>query len=492
MSSNNFPSFTSDAPAPALVKLSSSSDSSNPAAKKFTSFKPHKLLYPLRESQKVGELGENSGGLLLQTQWVGLTPLDMVQEIVSLAEMTSPEFGSELPLRCSSLKTFLACREIRDNQVGDKRKCDHIEEGDDPFPGPGDDDEAEARAELLVESNVDINPDRLNDSIVTSLEATGEGAARKDSWKNGQKRFAADPKKACFIPSYNRIAYQLVSSNDSEDAVKRFASQMRALSEIMSSVEAKAEPLVSSAKRRWRIVPRRTQPFSRPVVLTKKETSNMRGKRDAFQACMISWLKHNFVNPFPDEMMLNRLANYLVFQLRCISLSKDDAEKTSDSILDLHQKLIQVAKHKVSTWLVNIRTRRWRVAIETAFDAKRPVALLLEDSLRVFEKKKLRPIRGWNPKELFAFEPLYLTPLKTWDKPAKKKVAAQGKRSVETLTELTKACVLNKSEHPPPLNLTPPPLHGLTPPPFNLTPPTDQTSILAAAAAFVSNNFADI
>jgi hypothetical protein len=40
--------------------------------------------------------------------------------------------------------------------------------------------------------------------------------------------------------------------------------------------------------------------------------------------------------------------------------------------------------------------------------------LLLEDSLRIFEGKDLRPLVGWDDTALFSFNHKYLTPIKTW------------------------------------------------------------------------------
>ena len=76
-------------------------------------------------------------------------------------------------------------------------------------------------------------------------------------------------------------------------------------------------------------------------------------------------------------MVLENLANYLILH-RCVTVGKNDADKS----------MLTIAKDKINNWLVNIRTRKWRPSIADAFDAKRPAALLLEDSVCIFEMKE--------------------------------------------------------------------------------------------------------
>ena len=109
--------------------------------------------------------------------------------------------------------------------------------------------------------------------------------------------------------------------------------------------------------------------------------------------------------------MLENLANYLILH-RCVTVGKNDADKS----------ISEIAKHKINNWLVNIRTRKWRPSIADAFDAKRPAALLLEDSVRVFDEKKLRSIKGWDASKVPSE---YSEPLKNW---APKKGAAKKKK----------------------------------------------------------------
>jgi hypothetical protein len=96
---------------------------------------------------------------------------------------------------------------------------------------------------------------------------------------------------------------------------------------------------------------------SLPVVVLKKD----------FSKYMTSWLRDNWTNPYPDEDGLAGMAH--------------DCGTTSTI---------------VSNWLINARTRKWRPAIIKATDLERPSELLLEDSIRIFEGGRLRPVMGGN------------------------------------------------------------------------------------------------
>ena len=92
---------------------------------------------------------------------------------------------------------------------------------------------------------------------------------------------------------------------------------------------------------------------------------------------------------------------------------------------------------------------RWRPSIEVAFDAKRPAAYLLEDSVRIFDKQELPTIKGWDGEFLFASDPLYLSPLKTWPK-KKKAPSAKGKKTNSSKKKIgAKSGVLNNFTNTP-------------------------------------------
>ena len=72
-----------------------------------------------------------------------------------------------------------------------------------------------------------------------------------------------------------------------------------------------------------------------------------------------------------------------------------------------------------------MRTRKWRPSIQDAFDQVRPSSMLLEDSVRIFDNKQVRPIQNWDADKLFAFNSELKEPVKSW----KKKPAAKGTRA---------------------------------------------------------------
>mmetsp|Transcript_5138 Transcript_5138/g.8545 ORF Transcript_5138/g.8545 Transcript_5138/m.8545 type:complete len:226 (+) Transcript_5138:1-678(+) len=189
-------------------------------------------------------------------------------------------------------------------------------------------------------------------------------------------------------------------------------------------------------------------------LVTVQDLTPSKEKKDVFLNCMHSWIKNNFVSPFPDALMLTRLANYMILQLRCITVSKSEAKILEDSSpSDYRRNLMNITTDKISNWLVNRRVRRWRPAIQRAFDQRRPAALLLEDSLRIYEQKKLRPLIDWDCDALFSFNPKYLQPLKSW----KKKARAGGGKKTKKTKKLSESTfhVLSNATRPPPLEISP-------------------------------------
>jgi len=123
------------------------------------------------------------------------------------------------------------------------------------------------------------------------------------------------------------------------------------------------------------------------------------------------------------------LANFLLSTGSIVLTPKDKASLVDLNTEQHRQQLINIAMEKMSNWLVNNRTRRWRPALQDAFDGRRPAALLYEDSKRIYEEIPLRPLVNWDSYRLFMFDPKYLTKVKTWAKPEKtRRKAAKGKK----------------------------------------------------------------
>ena len=91
-------------------------------------------------------------------------------------------------------------------------------------------------------------------------------------------------------------------------------------------------------------------------------TSSPLSKND-LQYYMMTWLRNNWINPYPDD-----------------------------------EDLIDMARHSgtttkvISNWLDNARTRKWRPAIQQAYDLNRPPHMLLEDSLNIFDGYPIREV----------------------------------------------------------------------------------------------------
>lgn len=122
------------------------------------------------------------------------------------------------------------------------------------------------------------------------------------------------------------------------------------------------------------------------------------------------------------------LANFLLSTGSIVLTPKDKASLVDLNTEQHRQQLINIAMEKMSNWLVNNRTRRWRPALQDAFDGRRPAALLYEDSKRIYEEIPLRPLVNWDSYRLFMFDPKYLTKVKTWAKPSEKTRRSKGKK----------------------------------------------------------------
>jgi hypothetical protein len=78
---------------------------------------------------------------------------------------------------------------------------------------------------------------------------------------------------------------------------------------------------------------------------------------------MTAWLRENWINPYPDDIILNEMAAHC---------------GTTPTV--------------VSNWLINARTRKWRPAIAKAMELNRPAKHLLEDSLCFFDGRPSRAL----------------------------------------------------------------------------------------------------
>lgn len=88
--------------------------------------------------------------------------------------------------------------------------------------------------------------------------------------------------------------------------------------------------------------------------------------RKDFGKYMMDWLRDNWTNPYPDEPGLEEMAR------EC-----------------------GVTPTVVANWLINARTRKWRPAIIKAAEMERPIEMLLEDSINLFDGHPVRDIADY-------------------------------------------------------------------------------------------------
>ncbi len=106
----------------------------------------------------------------------------------------------------------------------------------------------------------------------------------------------------------------------------------------------------------------------------------------------------------------------------------------------------KLAKEKITVSLTNMRTRKWRPAIETAFDEKRPTSLLLQDAICIFEGKELCAIDDWDGQALFASDPHYSLPLKELKKIKKDKPNKASSKQANSGDGKTKKATSSKTK----------------------------------------------
>jgi hypothetical protein len=229
------------------------------------------------------------------------------------------------------------------------------------------------------------------------------------------------------IPSFNRI--QALFSTNMTYLVKRgnvhllldqATQQMQALMEMANSnAQTDVAPRVKFSKY-VSYQDGSTKPIAKSnptrimhgIILPQSSLSE-KAKRHIFCTYLTEWLcqSRNWANPYPDETVLQQMAIHFI-HLGCIPGIIHGREVTEADAIE-----------KINNWLVNTRTRQWRPAVEEAFDAKRPAMLLMEDSMRIFREKELRPLIGWDSNKLFAHLGIYSEPIATWDKKGSKTAA---------------------------------------------------------------------
>ena len=263
--------------------------------------KTHKILYPLKQAP-----GEHA-------KWAGMTPLEMVAYIMSLAEgSATPQSNGQLQFGRSSIRNFLSDgpNHSTAHQIGAKRKRDCTEEDEYDIPNHSTAHQigAKRKRDCTEEDEYDIfENDRCDDDeadaiVMTCMQPVDDSFV--DKWTPSSyvgessqsmnlnllvgefERVAVDPTKKWCLPSCNRVQQAFHSKvgaaggNENHDlAVSEASTQMKALIEMASHDIKEASKPSSSPK---------IAAACRPMAKSATET---------FQHTMNFWVKHNWRNP---------------------------------------------------------------------------------------------------------------------------------------------------------------------------------------------------
>ena len=238
--------------------------------------KTHKILYPLKQAP-----GENA-------KWAGMTPLEMVAYIMSLAEgSATPQSNGQLQFGRSSMQNFPSDGPNRTTaqQIGAKRKRDCTEEDEyDIFNNDRcDDDEADA---IVMTCMQPVDDSFVNKWTPSSYVGESSHSVNLNLLVREFERVAVDPNKKWCLPSYNRVQQAFHSKigvaggNEKHDlAVSEASTQMKALIEMAShDIKEASKPSFSP----------KIAAACRPMAKSAAET---------FQHTMNFWVKHNWRNP---------------------------------------------------------------------------------------------------------------------------------------------------------------------------------------------------
>lgn len=211
---------------------------------------------------------------------------------------------------------------------------------------------------------------------------------------------------------------------------------MKVLTEMVSQNPEAREAVLDITEKRTAVpaAPAPAVSFDNGSTASRKTPPMVVNPADAFQNSMNFWLRMNWCNPFPDDLMNAHLARFLVDN-GCVPLTTKDVKALEGlNPVEYDKMMIKLATDKVSNFLVNTRTRKWRPSLFRAFDLRRPAGLLLEDSIRIYEEKELRPLTGWDGDKLFKSlkDPKYQMELKSWPSNSKKKPPKTAKGEKKT------------------------------------------------------------
>lgn len=389
--------------------LASASDMTNPSSWENVSSliqaKQTRILYPAVHGWNFLEPKTKN-----EDYWVCTSSEDFVAQLVDGATR-APDFdnlveaGSHYRLGLNALMGLFSPTAI---QVGAKRKRGCIGDAEGAmsltsFTQQCSEDD-DAYAESLISSC-------LTERVEGILDWTPSDEFRTSSSRLAQLDILASnvekllSSKDCRLsrPSYNRIAYTFKRSLSNGDgrnkAIVRASGQLNAMLESGGEISSLGGHLASSVMKNEYSNSPSTSPTERSAT---------------FKNILSGWVRANMWNPFPCDKVLQQLVHQVV-DAGCITLSsKKRLDAGSTYIL---QK--EAAEEKINNYLINTRTRKWRPAIEIAFDMKRPASLLLEDAEAIFDGNgELRKLDVHDAAflELLSEDSQYKHPIKQWKK----------------------------------------------------------------------------
>lgn len=370
----------------------------------------HKILYPIRNSEDGSRL------------WSGLDPLVMVERLAKMAiDASSRAHESDSFLR------YLAGEEDVANDggaVGQKRKRDPDEYYDDDLDG----------CELVAANVLDAGGGSNSD---TKTAAAFHPWKILDDWcrvyrcKITDKRsllhlnhlvsiikrfedLVSQQKNDWVAASYGRAQLifmfnvaSLTPDGSVYAVIDSAVKQVNALMEMIQQSDThlprvKFADTVECSDGLQRAMAKPNPTVMNGIILSHTPLRE-KAKKQLFNSYLVGYVcqRKNWINPYLDAVTLKQMANYFI-GIGCVPGVEGRATEAE-------------AAAKISTWLLNFRTRQWRPALESSFDLKRPAMLLIEDSLRVFKGDALRPLVGWDSETLFADRGDYSKPVAIWD-----------------------------------------------------------------------------
>lgn len=344
-----------------------------------------KILFPIRRQPKSMPMQQQGRSIIPsnlpeaalvkkrteRVEWIGLTPLEMVEEVVSMADNNLDMNIEDSNNTKTSLKldtAFLACkaREVpqsiqRNSTLNAKRNCMHLpkrvtKRGRACCNADGADicKKKPAPAAYLVP---------WNNLFITDCDYTKEGHDAVDVL--GQLALQIES-SACYdlhISSYRRIRDQFMQSWVS---ITKQCSESRHVIEISNSIRHDLDILYEETVDQMESLLNMDMEMEMKVPASSIGTQNISSgsrmpkefSKKSLADYMNRWLKDHWTNPYPDDEGLMIIAE----------------EVGTTPIV-------------VSNWLINARTRKWRPAIVKAFNLGRPAGMLKQDAINIFEGK---------------------------------------------------------------------------------------------------------